>query len=105
MARVNVFLGDDLLEAVDGEAAQAKTNRSALIQAALTAYLDTRRKAREEAEAQRRIDEACGRLDALAERLGDWDPVSIIRQFRDSRPAPLRVRGRRPSTKRARKRA
>ncbi len=84
MARVNVFLKDDLLKAVDTEAERAGTNRSALIQAALAGYLEAQRKAREEAEAQRRMDEACKRMDALAEKLGDWDPVRIIREFRDA---------------------
>ncbi len=85
MARVNVFLSDELLKAVDAEGEQSGTNRSALIQKALTAYLEALRRAREEAEAQRRMDEACKRMDALAEKLGSWDPASIIRQFRDSR--------------------
>jgi hypothetical protein len=85
MARINVFLKDDLLKAVDSEAAQAGTNRSALIQAALAAYLETQRKAREEAESQRRMDDACKRMDVIAEKLGAWDPVSIIREFRDTR--------------------
>ncbi len=84
MARVNVFLQDDLLKAVDAEAEQAGTNRSALIQAALTQYLEAQRRAREDAEVQRRMDGACKRMDALAEKLGDWDPVRIIREFRDS---------------------
>ena len=85
MARVNVFLSDDLLKAVDAEAEQTGTNRSAFIQKALASYLEVQRKAREEAEAQRRLDEACKRMDALAEKLGDWNPVAIIREFRDSR--------------------
>lgn len=85
MARVNVFLPDDLLKAVDAETEQAGTTRSALIQKALESFLEARRRAREEAEAQRRMDEACKRMDTLAERLGDWNPVPIIRQFRDSR--------------------
>ena len=85
MARINVFLKDDLLKAVDSEAEQARTNRSALIQAALTRYLEAQRKAREEAECQRRMDEACKRMDAIADKLGAWDPVGIIRQFRDTR--------------------
>lgn len=96
MARINVFLSDDLLKAVNHEAAQAGTNRSALIQTALTELLDARRQAREEAEAQRRRDEACKRMDALARKLGDWDPVEIIREFRDTRYGGGRRRSRRP---------
>jgi hypothetical protein len=85
MARVNVFLSDDLLKAVDAEVEQAGTKRSALIQTALKEYLEAQRRAREQAEARRRMDEACRKMDALAEKLGDWDPVRIIREFRDTR--------------------
>lgn len=85
MARINVFLKEDLLKAVDTEAKQAETNRSALIQTALAQYLETQRRAREEVEAQRRMDEACKKMDAIAQKLGAWDPVSIIRKFRDAR--------------------
>ena len=90
MARVNVFLKDEVLKAVDAEAIQSGTNRSALIQSALTAYLEARRKEREEAEARREMEEACRGMDALAKKLGNWDPVKVIREFRDSRSLRLR---------------
>ncbi len=84
MARVNVFLGDELLKAIDEEAEQAGINRSALIQTALVEFLKARQDAREEEERRRSIEEACHEMDKLAEKLGDWDPVAIIRSFRDS---------------------
>ena len=59
MARVNVFLKDELLKAIDAEAAQSRTNRSALIQSVLTGYLEARRREREEAEIRREMEEAC----------------------------------------------
>jgi len=98
MARINVFLKDDLLKAVDAEARLTGTKRSALIQGALERHLEAQRRAREEAEAQRRMDDACRRMDALAEKLGDWDPVGIIREARESRygrPRQTTRRGRR----------
>ena len=85
MARVNVFLKDDILKAIDAEAADSQVNRSALIQSALIRYLDARRKEREEAETRREMEEACRGMDALADKLGKWDPVKVIREFRDSR--------------------
>jgi len=91
MARVNVFLSDDLLKAVDAEVEQVGTNRSALIQTALKEYLEAQKRAREQAEARRRMEEACKKMDALAERLGDWDPVRIIRHFRDTRYGGVRL--------------
>jgi len=102
MARINVFLSDDLLKAINAEAEQAGTSRSALIQKALADYLDAQRAAREKAEAQRRMDEACRKMDALARKLGDWDPVKIIRQFRDSRSGGGRRAVRPPGTTRRR---
>ncbi len=84
MARVNVFLSDDLLKAIDEEAEQAGINRSALIQAALSEYLIARQKAREEEERRRQMEDACRGMDNLAQKLGDWDPVAIIRRFRNS---------------------
>lgn len=85
MARVNVFMSDDLLKAVDAEAKQEGINRSAFLQKAAEAYLRQVRQEQEEAERRRKMQEACKRMDELAERLGDWDPVSIIRHFRDAR--------------------
>jgi metal-responsive CopG/Arc/MetJ family transcriptional regulator len=85
MARVNVFMSDELLKAVDAQAEQERINRSALLQKAAEAYLQQARQQREEAERRQKMQEACKRMDELAEKLGDWDPVSIIRQFRDAR--------------------
>jgi predicted transcriptional regulator len=90
VARVNVFLKDDLLRAIDAEAAESGTNRSALIQSALTGYLEARRKQREELEIRRQMEQAARGMDALAKKLGRWDPVKLIREFRDNRA--LRVR-------------
>ena len=85
MARVNVFLREDLLQAVDAEAEQAGLSRSALIRRVIAQFLEVQRAARTEVEAQHRRDEACKRMDALARKAGDWDPVKIIRKFRDTR--------------------
>ena len=84
MARVNVFMSDELLKVVDAEAKQQSTNRSALLQKAAEVYVEQLRQQREEAERCRKMEEACKRMDELAEKAGDWDPVAIIRQFRDT---------------------
>jgi len=90
VARVNVFLKDELLKAIDAEAEESRMNRSSLVQSALTRYLEARRKEREEAEIRRAMEEACRGMDSLAEKLGSWDPVKVIRQFRDSRSVRVR---------------
>lgn len=89
MARVNVFLKEDLLKAIDQEAARASTSRSALLQAALQGYLDARQREREADERHRAMAEACKRMDRLAEKLGSWDATRVIRQARDSRARKL----------------
>ncbi len=103
MGRVNVFLRDDLLKAVDAEAAQTGLSRSALIQKALADYLEAQRAALAEVEAQRRRDEACKRMDALARKAGDWDPVRIIRKFRDTRYGRAPRATRRPGGRKRRR--
>ncbi len=84
MARVNVFLKDELLDEINREAAVEKTNRSALIQTALEKYLEGKRREREEEEKRKKMQEASRKMDALAKKLGDWDPQAIIRKFRDT---------------------
>jgi metal-responsive CopG/Arc/MetJ family transcriptional regulator len=84
MARVNVFLKDELLEEINDEAKQEGTNRSALIQAALEEYLLTKRVKREEAEKRKKMREASRKIDELAKELGHWDAAGTIRRFRDT---------------------
>lgn len=90
MARVNVFLKDDLLRTTDAETEQAGMSRSAFLQAALLEYVENRRRSREQAGEQRRMDEACKKMDALAAKLGAWDPAKAIRRFRGSRSNAVR---------------
>ena len=84
MARVNVFLKDELLDQINREAEEEETNRSALIQAALEDYLRAKRERREEEEKRKKMREAPERMDRLAKKLGRWDAQAIIRKFRDT---------------------
>ena len=84
MARVNVFLKDELLDEINEEAKDEGTNRSSLIQSALEKYLEAKRKKREEEEKRKKMQEASRKMDALAKKLGKWDPQTIIRKFRDT---------------------
>ena len=84
MARVNVFLKDELLDEINEEAKAEGTNRSALIQTALEKYIEVKRRGREEEEKRKKMQEASRKMDALAKKLGKWDPQSTIRKFRDT---------------------
>jgi metal-responsive CopG/Arc/MetJ family transcriptional regulator len=84
MGRVNVFLKDKLLDEINEEAKEEGTNRSALIQTALEKYLEGKRRQREEDEKRKKMEVASRKMDALAKKLGKWDPQTIIRKFRDT---------------------
>jgi len=84
MARINVFLKDELLEDINREAEAEETNRSALIQSALEEYLQAKKRQREEQEKRKKMQEASRKMDTLAKKLGAWDAQAIIRRFRDS---------------------
>ena len=84
MARVNVFLKDELLDEINEEAKDEGTNRSAFIQTALEKYIEAKRREREEKEEQKGMKDACERMDHLAKKLGRWDAQTVIRRFRDS---------------------
>ena len=78
MGRVNVFLKDELLDEINREAEVEETNRSSLIQAALEEYLQAKRMKREEEEKRKKMQEASRKMDALAKKLGAWDPQATI---------------------------
>ncbi len=79
MARINVFLDEDLLKWVNQKSGRKK--RSAFIQKALLEYLEKL----EDGERRRKMEKASRQMDQLARRLGNWDPTALIRKFRDAR--------------------
>ena len=85
MGRVNVFLSNQLLDEIDQEAKEEGTNRSVLIQMVLEQYIEAKRREREEKDKNRKkMQEASRKMDALAKKLGKWDPQATIRKFRDT---------------------
>lgn len=82
MGRVNVFLKDKLLDAINKEVKEEGTNRSAFIQTAVERYIEAKRRGREEEELKKK--EASHKINALAKKLGKWDPQAIIRKFRET---------------------
>jgi metal-responsive CopG/Arc/MetJ family transcriptional regulator len=82
MGRVNVFLKDELLDEINREAETEHTNRSSLIQTALEEFLKSKRTKRAEEEKRKKMQDASRKMDALAKKLGDWDPQTTIRRFR-----------------------
>ena len=85
MARINIFLPDEQLQVFDREAEKEGISRSGLIQKAMQDYLEQAKREREETERKVRMEKASARMDELGKKAGSWDPVGVIRQFRDTR--------------------
>ena len=83
MARVNVFLSDQLLDEINQQAREEGSNRSALIRAAVENYIEAKRRGRAEEEKRKKMQEASRKMDALAKKLGDWSAQTTIRKFRE----------------------
>lgn len=82
MTRVNVFLSDQLLDEINQQAKEQGINRSALIQAVMENYIEAKRRDSEEEKKRRKMLEASLKMDALAKKLGKWDPQATIWKFR-----------------------
>ena len=90
MARINVMMPEDILQAVDHTATEEKLTRSAFLQKAARRYLDEKRLEKEADERKQRMQKAAANMDKLANKFGKWDGVGTIRQFRDRRTGAKR---------------
>ena len=90
MARINVMMPDETLQAVDHAATEERLTRSAFLQKAACRYLETKRLEQEALERKQRMQQAAAKMDKLANKFGKWDGVGTIRQFRDRRTGATR---------------
>ena len=90
MARINVMMPDDVLQAVDHAATEESLTRSAFLQKAARRYLEAKQLEKEALERTRRMQQAAAKMDKLANKFGKWDGVGTIRQFRDRRTGAKR---------------
>ena len=90
MARINVMMPEDILQAVDHAATEEKLTRSAFLQKAARRYMDEKRLEKEANERKQRMQKAAANMDKLADKFGKWDGVGTIRQFRDRRTGAKR---------------
>ena len=90
MARINLMMPEDILQAVDHAATEEKLTRSAFLQKAARRYLDEKRLEKEADERKQRMQKAAANMDKLANKFGKWDGVGTIRQFRDRRTGAKR---------------
>ncbi len=85
MARINMMMQDDMLQAVDHAATEEHLTRSAFLQKAARRYLEAKRLEQEAVARKQRMQKAAAKMDKLADKFGKWDGVGTIRQFRDRR--------------------
>ncbi len=85
MARINVMMPDELLQAVDRTAEEERLTRSAFLQKAARRYLDANQLEQHAFERRQRMQQAAANMDKLADKFGKWDGVGTIRRFRDQR--------------------
>ena len=90
MARINVMMPDDILQAVDHAATEERLTRSAFLQKAAHQYLEAKRLEQEALARKQRMQQAAANMDKLADKFGRWDGVGTIRQFRDRRTGATR---------------
>ena len=90
MARINVMMPDETLQAVDYAATEEKLTRSAFLQKAARRYMDEKRMQKAADERKQRMQKAAANMDKLANKFGKWDGVGTIRQFRDRRTGAKR---------------
>ena len=90
MARINVMMPDDILQAVDRAATEEHLTRSAFLQKTVHQYLEAKRLEQEALARKQRMQKAAANMDKLADKFGQWDGVGTIRQFRDRRTGATR---------------
>ena len=83
MARINVFLTDQLLTDINAEAKEEGTNRSALIQAALESHIQRKRLERQEEERQKAMQEASLKMDATPYHLYFVESANAVERARE----------------------
>jgi hypothetical protein len=50
----------------------------------MSRMIEAKRRGRKEEEKRKKMQEASRKMDALAKKLGEWDPQATIRKFRDT---------------------
>jgi hypothetical protein len=50
----------------------------------MSRVIEVKRQGREEEEKRKKMQQASRNMDALAKKLGKWDPQATIRKFRDT---------------------
>ncbi len=85
MVRVNISIGKDKLEELDNIREKKGISRSKLLREAADMYIDKYKKDQAQKKRKESIKQAIKTQDELRRQSGEWDGVSEIRRWRESR--------------------
>ena len=83
MRRLNITLPEDLVELVDAYAKERRMSRSEFLREAARDVINKYQKQIEEKARKKRITRAIETQDRLRKKIGKWDGVDEVRQWRE----------------------
>jgi metal-responsive CopG/Arc/MetJ family transcriptional regulator len=83
--KINITLPEEELKTIDAFAVKHRNTRSGLIQRALHSYMKQKEGEEEERKKRQEMTKAVSEIKQLREKSGDWDGVSEIRKWRESK--------------------
>lgn len=83
--KINVTLPEEELKRIDAFARKHGNTRSGLVQRALHFYVKQKEVEEEERKKREGMTKAIAEIERLREKSGDWDGVSEMRKWRESK--------------------
>ena len=83
--KINITLPEEELKSVDAFARKQGNTRSGFVQRALHFYIKQKETEEEERKRREEMVKAISEIKELREKSGDWDGVSEIRKWRESK--------------------
>ncbi|MBA4370416.1 MAG: hypothetical protein C0418_02420 [Coriobacteriaceae bacterium] len=78
MAKVNIYIPDEMLERIDADASAAGRSRSSVVQEAVGEYTGRRRTANDAAELEAGVRRALETMDRISEQAAAADPYPDV---------------------------
>ncbi len=85
MSKVNISLTAEVLEQIDKTRGKRRMTRSEFVRRASKLYLEILEEERREEEKRAGIEEAVQIQDEIRQRIGSWDALAELRQWRELR--------------------
>lgn len=85
MSKVNISLPDEVLKEIDWTRKKKRLSRSELIRRAFQVYRRLLEEEEKEEEKRKGIAKAIKLQEEVGKEIGDWDMVSVLREWREKR--------------------